>query len=161
MNRNRDIKDITPFLSTDKTKESLSYVKVHKKKGKTLAVATDSFRLAVVRIPDFCDWVKEGYYTSKQWKLLMKDKDVGEIKQDIEYPDYEKILTADDKMIPVDMESLGVNTKYLMDMARLMNINSSFKDNIYFKLISMDDKKTRLIHKSDDMYVVLMLLANK
>lgn len=116
------MKNITKFISKSIIKPELAHVYVHDIDGKRYAVATDSFKLAQIPIPDDLTGIIEaGYYSAKAWKeitrqankinpgysaikeLVAQEMAVRDQRDLGSYPDYMQIMPKAEDLYPADL----------------------------------------------------------
>lgn len=147
------MKNITTFTNKDSIKPELQMVYVHEINGTKYAVATDSFRLAQYKLPEFMqEHMQAGYYQPKAFKELCKahnkkNPDLRAIESILiqqealqsqytgyNYPTYEHIMPTEETLIKDFDSSTRFNIDYFMDFLNLMQVDR-------FNSISFNDIK--------------------
>lgn len=170
------MKNISIYCSKSQIKTELALVYVHlDPDNKLVAVATDSYRLAVITIPeDMANWLKPGYYEPKAWETLCKaynkkTKDIitilntiagQEVIQHIyksyNYPTYTAIIPKEEDLLPFT-GSKSYNKQYFIDMLKLI------PETKYKQINFQDLKETAremLVYKDNTLTLLLMATKN-
>lgn len=177
------MQNISIFCSKSTVRPELSMVYVYKdttQQDKLYAVATDSFRLAEVLLPDTINGIPipQTYYTPKEWSNLCsmvnkKKPDITTIAnflkgkeatkeqyKDLNYPSYRTIIPKDDTLTSLDLSTSDIkaNKDYLMDFIKLMPSES-------FNAISLSNIKQEknkptnpITYKAPDSTITLLLM---
>ena len=160
--------DISKYTSKSEIKEILQYVKVEGNK----AMATDSFRLAVITLPEpYNEIIQDGFYKADKWKAITKEMnakvpsllrvqqlvDEAMIHQpDETYPDVSRVIPNDEELTPFDATQKGINIKYfyefLSDVAQMVGE----KNNLYWKYIQQQNN--HVVYKDLTTTIILMSL---
>lgn len=139
------------------------------KKEGDIAVATDTFRLAEIKIPEeYTEVIPDGYYQPSDWgkittEINKKNTKIDKLveltsfhkKLDTEdYPDYKQILPKDDQLKEVDWNAIRVNTNFLSEL--ILSIKGKFNE------VSLADIKlahnNQLVYKTDEVTILIMLM---
>jgi hypothetical protein len=163
------MKDITPFLSTSNIKPELAHIYVHD----GIAVATDSYRLAEIKLDDFCkENIPNGYYEKKKWQAMCKaynkkTKDITafmhaiiennavmqEKSKDYNYPDYKQIIPQENTLTPFTND-MKFNKVFLSDFMELMQ----HPLHVDFSLIKTNNK---MIMYQDNTITLLLMKIDR
>ena len=161
------MKNITPFLSKSSFKPQMQYVRVHKVKGIKYAMATDSFRLVQHRIdPFFSRFIKDGYYTVKQWKgickginrktpEMLKVQSIVDERMDLERfepIDYIKIMPKKKDLKPFD-GTMSLAGNYLIDFIKMVQTK---KGDVIFDFNKIKQTDKAMYFEDDEIKVILM-----
>jgi hypothetical protein len=168
------MQDITTFVSKSTIKPELSMVYVHELNGSKYAVATDSYRLAQYKLPDFLqEHMQTGYYQPQAWKDLCKaynkkNKDLRAIESiliqqdalqsqynEYNYPEYQNIIPTEATILRDFNPNTDFNRDYFIDFINLINVDK-------YKAISFNDIKQNerglTYYANEDIKLLLMPL---
>lgn len=167
------MKNISKFTTKSLIKPELTKIYVYDSQENRIAVATDSFRLAEVVLPDdIKDLVLPGYYEPKAWDIIVKaynktKPDFALISQTVQiqmslqdnyktlnYPNYRMIIPADDQLKYFDATGMKLNKRYFSDFLEL--IIDPIYENFAFSDIKMDEKGKMLVYKKQNITLLLM-----
>jgi len=160
--------DISKYTSKGPIKPVLNYVYVHKIDGILHAVATDSFRIAQVKVWRLlAEHIQEGFYTPKAWKeitkLLNKDSHsvTLELKElvtremavqtDESFPDYQTILPKYEDCEPFKGD-FHINGDYLCELIKSVQ-DKKFKKFNFNKLL---EYKGMTVYMDEDTVIQIM-----
>lgn len=146
--------DISKYTCKEDIKPILRYVKVENNQ----AIATDSFRIAIINIPEeYSEVIKDGLYTKEKWKAITKEinqkkpnlfkieilvKETMLYQPELEpYPDFKRIIPSEDELINFNASLPGVNIKYFIDFLSDVVICENLRyDNFFWNRIKQNDK---------------------
>lgn len=165
--------DISKYTYKEDIKPILKYVKVENNQ----AVATDSFRIAILDIPEnYSEVIKDGLYTKEKWKAITKE--INQKKPDLSkieilvkesmlyqpelepYPDFKRIIPSEDELINFNASLPGVNINYFNDFLSDVVISENIRhDNIFWNRIKQNDKM--YVYMKEGIILLLMGLSKE
>lgn len=160
--------DISKYTSTNKIKEVLTYVYVHMVDGQKVAVATDTFRIAQVKINGLlAESIECGFYSKKSWKeitkllnkntLLVHKEVIDIVKKEMsvqpeeDFPNYLSIIPKEE-----DCEDFNgyfsINGDFLCDLIKDVQ-NKKYK---MFDFFNLKKHERKIIYRDDESIIMIM-----